>query len=398
MNLKNALITAIRSLRRNKMRSLLTSVGIIIGVSSVILMIGLGSSARIEVKERVNNFGENGISVEQRPGGKSLTYNDLVYIRKNFSEVSYITPVCYIPKKRNLIRYRNKLTHAILWGVNNDFFPIKRRTVINGRYFTNEELNSFGKVVVIGQTVQRELFGNRNPIGETMQIGGVPLKVIGVLNEAGKSFSGRDFDGIVVIPYTTANVRLLGKRFVYKEFIISTKKENMIYDAEKKLRSYFRNVHNLRSDAEDDFYIETSKEKLQMTEDIMTALSLLLAGIASISLFVGGVGIMNIMLVSVTERTREIGIRMAIGAKKRDVLIQFLIESVTLTTVGGAVGIAFGLIIYLILVIVLKWIFIFSLMSVLLSFCFSTAVGVFFGYYPAKKASNLKPIEALKFE
>jgi putative ABC transport system permease protein len=285
-----------------------------------------------------------------------------------------------------------------LWGVNNDFLKIKNRTVIHGRYFTDEDMDTFGKVAIIGLTIKEKLFANKDPIGEQILYNGTPLQIIGILNRAGVAFSGADFDNEVVIPHTTANIRIFGRRDAYKDLILSTKEESMLPSAEKKLLNYFRRVHNLREDAESDFWIKTSKEKLKMTEDITRALSFLLAGIASISLFVGGVGIMNIMLVSVTERTREIGIRMAIGAKRKDVLFQFLIEAVTLTSAGGAIGIMLGLVIYMIIVMVLKWTFIFSLTAVLLSFLFSTGVGVFFGYYPARKASNLKPIDALKFE
>ena len=398
MNIKNAIITAIRSLKRNKLRSMLTSIGIVIGVSSVILMIGLGSSARVEVKDKVANFGENGISIQAKPGGKSITYSDVMTIKTEMYEIAYLSPICYVSEKNGVLRYRNNVTRPNTWGVNNDFLKIKNRSVIRGRDFTDEDLNSFAKIVIIGLTVKEVLFGNKDPIGEQILYNGIPLQVIGVLNKAGTSFSGNDYDSIILIPYTTVNIRVFGKRNDYKEIILSTKDESMLMSAEKKLLKYFRRVHNLRDDIEDDFWLNTSKEKLKMTEDITRALSLLLAGIASISLFVGGVGIMNIMLVSVTERTREIGIRMAIGAKRRDILFQFLIEAITLTSAGGAIGIILGLIIYMILVIVLKWTFIFSLLAVLLSFLFSTGVGVFFGFYPAKKASNLKPIDALKFE
>jgi len=398
MNIKNAIITAIRSLRRNKLRSLLTSIGIVIGVSSVILMIGLGSSARFVVKDKVSNFGENGISIEAKPGGKKITFNDLETIRNEIYEIDKLTPICYMAEKNGLLRYRNSVTHAKMWGVTNEYLSIKGRTVINGRSFTDDDINSFAKVVIIGLTVKEMLFGNRNPIGEQILYNGVPLQVIGILNRGGVAFSGNDFDNEVMVPHTTANIRFFGRRDIYNEMLLSTKEENMLPDAETKLIKYLRTVHNLKEGAEDDFFIKTSKEKLKMTEDITRALSLLLAGIASISLFVGGVGIMNIMLVSVTERTREIGIRMAIGAKRKDILFQFLIEAVTLTSAGGAIGIILGLIIYLIIVLVLKWLFIFSFMSVLISFLFSTSVGVFFGYYPARKASNLKPIDALKYE
>lgn len=398
MNIKNAIITAVRSLRRNKMRSMLTSVGIIIGVSSVILMIGLGSSARVEVKDKVANYGENGIGLETRPGGKLFSTSDIIYIQNNIYEIDAITPVCYIPESRNVIRYRNNIQRAVLWGVNNDFLKIKGRSVIIGRAFSDDEISSFGKVAIIGLTLKEELFGSSDPIGQHILLNDMPLQVIGILNRAGKAFSGRDFDNKVLIPYSTANVRIFGRRNTFSEIIMSTKEERMLESAESSLVAYFRRIHNLRTDHENDFWINTSKEKLKMTEDITKALSLLLAGIASISLFVGGVGIMNIMLVSVTERTREIGIRMAIGAKRKDILFQFLIEAVTLTSAGGAIGIMFGLVGYSIIIYFLKWSFIFSFSAVLLSFLFSTSVGIFFGYYPARKASNLKPIEALKYE
>ncbi len=398
MNIKNAIITAIRSLRRNKMRSMLTSIGIVIGVSSVILMIGLGSSARVEVKERVANFGENGISVEVKPWGKRITDNDIATIRNEFYEIGLISPIVYIPEKHGFMRYRGAIMYSKMWGVSNEYLKIKGRTVISGRSFTDEDITKFSKVAIIGLTVKRVLFGDSDPIGEQILYKGVPLQVIGILNKAGIAFSGNDFDNEIIVPYSTANIRFDGKRDNYREMIMSTREENMLDDAERKLEKYLRTTHNLRGGSENDFWLRTSREKLKMTEDITRALTMLLAGIASISLFVGGVGIMNIMLVSVTERTREIGIRMAIGAKRKDVLFQFLIEAVTLTSAGGAIGIILGLVIYLIIVVALKWIFIFSLMAVLLSFLFSTAVGVFFGYYPAKKASNLKPIDALKYE
>jgi len=398
MNIQNSIITAVRSLKRNKLRSFLTCIGIIIGVSSVILMIGLGNSARIEVKDKISNYGENGISVEKKPNGKMITINDIITIKNEMYEIDKISPVCAISVKSGLIKYRDRFSYAKIIGANNDYIAIKNRSIIRGRAFTDEDIDTFSKVIIIGLTVKENLFGNIDPIGEQILINSVPMQVVGILNSAGMAFSGNDFDNEIILPHTTANVRLFGNRNVYPEVLMSTKEEYMLDEATTKLIKYFRNVRNLADGVENDFFVFTSKEKLKMTEDITKALTFLLAGIASISLFVGGVGIMNIMLVSVTERTREIGIRMAIGAKKKDILLQFLIEAVTLTSAGGAIGILLGLLIYLIIVMALKWIFIFSLISVLISFIFSTSVGIFFGFYPAKKASNLKPIEALKFE
>jgi putative ABC transport system permease protein len=363
-------------------------------------MIGLGNSARVEVKDKITNFGENGISIETKSKGKLFSLNDVITIKNEIYEIGKISPICFITGQKGgaLIKYRDLYDYTRVWGANNDYIDIKNRSVIDGRSFSDEDIDTFAKVAIIGLTVKENLFGNIDPIGEQILLNGIPMQVIGILNRAGKAFSGNDFDNEVIIPHTTANVRLFGRRNVYNEILMSTKEGNMLDDATAKLIRYFRTTHNLAEGAEDDFWINTSKEKLKVTEDITRALTFLLAGIASISLFVGGVGIMNIMLVSVTERTREIGIRMAIGAKKKDILFQFLIEAVALTSVGGAIGILLGLLIYLIIVIALKWIFIFSLISVLISFIFSTSVGIFFGFYPARKASSLKPIEALKFE
>lgn len=398
MNIRNTLITTVKSLQRNKLRSSLTSIGIIIGVSSVILMIGLGSSARVEVKDKVKNFGENGISIEVKPKGRRFTLSDLSEIKNSILEIQYISPICYKPMKDIKVRYQNHVSESPAWGVNNDYFNIQKRTVVKGRLFTNEDIISYGKVAIIGSSLEEALFGNSDSIGKQIVVNDLPLQIIGVLNDAGIAFSGNDFDLIVVMPYSTMNVRMMGKRDVFKEFLMATKEENQLESAERNLNRYLRRVHNLGTGVEPDYWLRTSKQKLKMTEDITTALTFLLAGIASISLFVGGVGIMNIMLVSVTERTREIGIRMAIGAKKKDILLQFLIESVTLTSIGGLIGIILGLIIYFAIVVSVDWIFIFSFSSILISFIFSTGVGVFFGYYPAKKASDLKPIDALKYE
>ena len=392
MNIKNSFLSSVRALNKNKMRSALTSVGIIIGVSSVIIMVGMGSSARIAVKSKITTYGSNAMSIydSKRP----FLNRDLDNLRALF-QVKYITPVLYdtyIPTK-----YLSKNMLSRVFGVNVDFFRIKEWELLYGRYFTDLEIRSFAKVVIIGETVRQELFGTQNPIGRTIIIRNVPFKVIGVLVEVGQAFSGRDFDNLMVVPYTTCGVKLFNRRG-FDEIYVATHTESMVDETVGLVEQYFRRVHSIPHGSPNDFKIKTSKEKLKIANEISNTLSILLAGIASISLFVGGVGIMNIMLVSVSERTREIGIRMAIGAKRRDILLQFLIESVTLSSVGGVVGISLGLAIYYMIIYFVKWPFLFSPFSVLISFFFAFAVGIFFGFYPARKASNLKPIEALRYE
>jgi len=392
MNLKNSFLTAVRAISKNKMRSSLTSVGIIIGVSSVIVMVGMGNSARVAVRDKITTFGTNAMSVYQSK--RPLVDRDLDNLRRLF-QVKYISPIIYDSYVPTVFQNKNMLSR--IFGVNNDFFQIKEWTLQSGRYFTELEILSIGKVVILGTAVSQELFGNANPIGQTILIRSVPFQVIGVLTEQGSSFSGRDYDNVMIIPFTTAAIRMRNQNF-YDEIYIATHAEALIPEAVETVRQYFRRVHNIPAGSPDDFKIKTSKEQLRVAEDISKTLAILLAGIALISLFVGGVGIMNIMLVSVSERTREIGIRMAIGAKKKDVLLQFLIESVTLSSVGGVVGITLGLAVYYTIIFFLKWPFIISPSSIVISFFFAFAVGIFFGYYPAKKAADLKPIEALRYE
>jgi putative ABC transport system permease protein len=394
MNLHGAFIASIRALSKNKMRSALTSIGIIIGVSSVIMMIGIGNSARVEVREKIHTYGANAMSV-YRSKQNYLLQKDVDYLKKTVSQIKYITPIVKVSAKS--VKYRNKFMYSKIVGVNNDFFRIKEWPLQYGRYFTDLEILSRDKVVVIGDSVRIELFGYINPIDKVIIVNSVPFKVVGSLVEMGQAFSGRDLDNLLVIPHKTVETKLTSRTW-FDEIYVATHSDTMVDETKDILTDYFRRVHNITPGMSDDFEIKTSKEKLKLAEYISKTLSILLAGIASISLFVGGVGIMNIMLVSVSERTREIGIRMAIGAKRKDILIQFLIESISLSAAGGFVGIVLGLIGYYIIVEIAKWPFIFSELSVIISFLFSGAVGIFFGYYPARKASNLKPIDALRYE
>lgn len=395
MNFKNLLLTALRALTKNKMRSALTSIGIIIGISSVIVMVGMGESAKIEVRGKVFTYGANALSVSTSRVGKYMNQSDLVELKKTFYQIELISP--YLKQRNQLIRYRNLKMTTDIEGVGSSYFDIKGKKCKSGRLFQDEDIDGTAKLAVVGSKVQDELFRGKNPVGEQILVGDVPLTVIGVLEYSGESFGGRDFDSIILLPYTTFNTRILNKR-VFEEIYIKAVDENSVHEVGENVRTYLRAKFNIPGGQPDNIKVYTSDDKLKMANDISNALAILLAGIASISLFVGGVGIMNIMLVSVTERTREIGIRMAIGAKKKDIMLQFLIESVSLSLVGGIIGIILGLGVYGIIVYFVKWPYIFTLSAVVISVFFATAVGIFFGYYPAKKASELKPIEALKYE
>lgn len=392
MSIRNLIITALRAIAKNKMRSSLTSVGIIIGVSSVIVMVGMGNSARIAVREKITTFGTNAMSVF-RPS-RPFDAKDVENLKRIFY-VKYISPLVYESYIPVVYQSRNMLSR--IYGVNNDYFQIKEMNLQSGRYFTDDELLSLARVVIIGTTVWTEVFGNEDPIGKTIRIKNIPFQVIGLLTEQGSAFSGRDFDNVLVMPYTTASTRI-NNRKDFDELYIASHNDSMVEETAEVVRQYFRRKHNLPPGAPDDFRIKTSKEQLKVAENISKTLTILLAGIALISLFVGGVGIMNIMLVSVSERTREIGIRMAIGAKRKDILLQFLIESVTLSSVGGIVGIVLGVVVYYTIIYFLEWPFILSIFSIIVSFLFAFSVGIFFGYYPAKKAADLKPIDALRYE
>jgi putative ABC transport system permease protein len=393
MNIKSAFITAARALNRNRTRSALTSIGIIIGVSSVIIMIGVGNSAKIAIAKKMYTAGANAITVYN--SARPLTERDMDDLKRMFQQIKYITPQIY--RSYTPVKFKNRSLMSRVYGVNNNFFHMMDYEIQYGRYFTDIELVSNDKVVVIGNTVRTEIFGHSNPVGEVMLIMNVPFKVIGSLIPIGQALSGRDFDNLLVIPYTTVQTKIIGAK-TFDQINAATYTSEQVDDTVDNIREYFRRIHSIPAGKPDDFKIETSKEKLKQADYIANILAILLAFIASISLIVGGIGIMNIMLVSVSERTREIGIRMAIGAKKKDILMQFLIESVTLSSAGGVVGITLGLVIYFLIVTIVDWPFLFSPASVVVSFLFASSVGIFFGYYPAKKASDLKPIDALRFE
>jgi putative ABC transport system permease protein len=295
------------------------------------------------------------------------------------------------------VKFKNRSLQSRVYGVNNDFLHMQDWELMYGSYFTEQQIHANEKIVILGNTVRTEIFGSLNPRGETILINNFPFRVIGSLMGAGQALSGRDFDNILIMPYTTAQTKITGSR-IFDQINLATYNADQVDDTVDAVRDHFRRMHSIPYGKPDDFKLETSKDKLKKADEITTILQYLLAFIASISLVVGGIGIMNIMLVSVSERTREIGIRMAIGAKKKDILMQFLIESITLSSAGGFMGITLGILIYFIIVFFVDWPFLFSPASVLISFGFASSIGIFFGYYPAKKASDLKPIDALRSE
>ncbi|MFW6366031.1 MAG: ABC transporter permease [Spirochaetota bacterium] len=397
MNLFINIVTAFRAIRKNKLRSVLTSVGIIIGISSVIAMFGIGSSAKLAVREQLFSYGKNAMLFEILCG-KVITEEDIAKLRSYIPEIEYITPARYDEPRHDttLHKYEGINHRSQVWFVGQDYFPIQGRTVVRGRIFTREEIKNHAKVCVIGETVALALFGQQEPVGEKITLNNGIYTVIGLLDEKGKAISGEDFDNLTIIPYTTG-YKFFDRKDYISEVYVSSREAEDLKTVKRKMMDYFIYKYSLQNKP-GCFEIVTSQDKLKMANDISNSLTILLAGVASISLVVGGIGIMNIMLVSVTERTREIGIRMAIGAKKRDILLQFLLEAIVLSCIGGAVGVILGLGLYYSVTVIVDWPFIFSYFSIVTSVFFSAAVGICFGYFPSKRAAGLNPIEALRHE
>ncbi|MDA3899125.1 MAG: ABC transporter permease [Spirochaetes bacterium] len=398
MNLRINIVTAMRALRRNKMRSMLTSIGIIIGISSVIAMIGIGSSAQIAVREKIFSYGANAVQV-RLIHGKAAAISDLEKLRQYIPQIKYLTPNEYTSERRasTTHTYKQKKMNVRINFVDVDYFDIQKRSATSGRIFTKNEIEQYAKVVVIGARVRDELFVLEDPIGKQVWINNTTYTVIGVLDEKGEAISGEHFDELSIIPYTTGLRRFLN-RTSFDNILAVPYNDKDLDLVTEMIKKYYIEKFSLIDNYDTYFRVSSSQDRMQIADDITNALSILLAGIASISLFVGGVGIMNIMLVSVTERTREIGIRMAIGAKKNDILLQFLLESIVLSSLGGIVGVFLGLMVYYIMTQIVQWPFVFSVGAIFISVFFAACVGIFFGYYPSKKAANLKPIDALRFE
>lgn len=385
--------SSLDALKRNKVRSFLTSIGIIIGVSSVIIVIGIASSAKLAVKQKVVSFGANSMYVGW--SAKPITERDYFQIKRLDPAIQYVSPSVEVPYVK--IRADLMSDQQFVMGVSPDYILMREWSIYDGRIFDQSEIDGSQSVAVIGSYIQKQYFGDYSAVGRILYLNDMPFKVIGVLEETGTSLSGKVIDKVILIPYTTGFVRFIGDRTMFG-LQISTYEGSMVEPVQKLVEEYFRDSHRLLPGQKNDFDITTSKGALKTVDDITSILTYLLAGVASISLIVGGIGIMNIMLVSVSERTREIGIRSALGAKRVHILLQFLIEAVVLSLLGGLIGIIVGIFAYFAIMSAMNWEFIFSVWAIVISFLFAVITGVFFGFYPARKASKLRPIDALRYE
>ncbi len=406
MDLLSTLRIALRALARNKMRSLLTMLGIIIGVSAVIAVVGIGQGGAQKAQEQLAAMGSNLIFVGSgnvNRGGihmgmgatKSLIYADLVAILRECPAVKNAAPGTGTGAQ---VVFGNDNWGTQITGTTPAYFDIREWHIAQGAEFTDDDVDRAADVAVVGETVRKNLFGAVNPVGQTIRIKGLPFKVVGVLEAKGTSAAmGNDQDDVIVVPYTTHMKKLTGTTWL-RYIMVSAYSKEASYVAQKQITALLRDRHRIREEQDDDFFVRNLADLAELRDQQNRVMTLLLLSIASVSLLVGGIGIMNIMLVSVTERTREIGIRMAIGATETDVQKQFLLESVMLSLLGGALGIVIGVISTQVIVTVFQWPVLISPLAIGIAVAFSMAVGIFFGFYPARKAAHLDPIEALRYE
>lgn len=408
IDFESTLKIALRSLKVNKMRSILTSLGIIIGVSAVIIMLSVGEGAKGKISKDISSIGSNLLIVTSgasKSGGlrmgsgtkPTLTTKDADAILKECPSVIDDAPIVSGTKQ---VIFSNQNWSTNISGVTPNYLSINLWEIEDGRGILEEDLQNFTKVAILGSTVVTNLFGDLNPIGKTIRISGIPFKVVGILKSKGQSGMGQDRDDTILIPLTTAQKQLFGTEFpnVVRLIFVQGKDEDSLDSAQDEISALLRERHNIGQNEEDDFTIRNFTQILETVKQATNTMTILLGAIASVSLLVGGIGIMNIMLVSVTERTKEIGIRMAIGAKAKDIRTQFLIEALILSLAGGLIGVIIGVSGAKIVQLSFGLNIIISSASILMSFGFSGLVGIAFGYYPAYKASLLNPIDALRYE
>jgi putative ABC transport system permease protein len=399
-----------RALAVNKLRSALTMLGIIIGVAAVIVMIAVGAGAQARVEEQIRSLGSNLLLIlsgTTTAGGVRMGFGSNLTISEDDAAAiaREIPETMAAPALRGTaqIIWGNQNWSSVIFGVTPEYIEVRQWELAAGRLFDASDMAGATKVCLVGQTVARQLFGGGDPLGQLIRIRRVPFTVIGVLESKGQSMMGTDQDDLILMPISTARKRVLGASNLAKQRSVGTiwVKVREGYDmkaGEDQVRALLRQRHRLQPGQDDDFSLRNLEEVAAAQEASSRVLALLLAAVASVSLVVGGIGIMNIMLVSVTERTREIGLRMAVGARTRDILGQFLVEAVTLSLIGGLVGVALGMAAAVGVAELAGWRIILAPEAVLLAVAFAFAIGVFFGYYPARKAARLNPVEALRFE
>jgi len=406
MNYSNLVKIAKNALMRNKFRAFLTMLGIIIGVASVIAMLAIGQGSKKSIQDQMSSMGSNLVFImpgSQQRGGvmmgnassKSLKLSDVEAIKIQCQDITAVSPEV---RTSGQAVFSNSNWPTSLYGGNIVYFDIKKITVQSGRLFTEQEIASLAKVCLIGKTVIKNIFPvGTDPIGQTIRFKNVPMKIIGILGEKGENSFGQDQDDLLISPYTTVQRRFLSIDYIqgiYTSAVSEAKTDAAITE----LTNTMRKQHKILKPTDDDFRVMSQSELIKTFSSISDILTTLLGAIAGISLLVGGIGIMNIMYVSVTERTREIGLRMSIGGKGIDILMQFLIESTMLSVVGGVIGIGLGYLVSALVGSMMGWPVVIMTQSVVLSFLVCAAIGIFFGWYPAKKASNLNPIDALRYE
>ena len=405
MLFKESVQIALKALLANKLRSILTMLGIIIGVGAVIAMVSVGMGVRRSVQSSIASLGSNMLIVSpgsansggvRSAAGSTVTlkYEDAEAIKNKIKNIDYVSPT--VSNSYQIVN-GNQNWNSTIQGVTPEYMAIRSLTVATGSFITQNDLNTRNRVAVIGTTVAENLFGSSNPVGQTIRIHNSPSKVIGVLESKGQSSMGQDQDDVVIVPLTTAQERLLGITYV-RSINIQVSDAAKMDQAQSEVETLLRQRHHIIGDKEDDFSVRNLTSLMETMTQTTTMITLLLGSIAGISLLVGGIGIMNIMMVSVTERTREIGIRKALGATFRNIMMQFLIESVVIGVVGGLIGIGFGCLISMAIAKFGGFNTVITAAPVLLSFFFSVGIGLFFGIYPARKAALLDPIEALRYE
>ncbi len=405
MKLANLLKIALKALNNNKLRCFLTMLGIIIGVASVITMLAIGQGSKNSITAQISEMGSNMIMIRPgniQRGGVRQNAEDMQTLKiedyeslKSVPGVAAVSPM--VNSNGQLVNGNNNDPSSV-YGVTPEYLDIRKLKVKDGSIFSEQDIKSAAKVCILGKTVVDNLFSNgEDPVGRVVRFGKIPLTVIGVLESKGTNSMGQDQDDVVIAPYTTVMKRILAVDYL-QELFASAVDESQTEETIDNITEVLRANHRLKEDADNNFEIRSQQELSQMMNSTSDMMTVLLACIAGISLLVGGIGIMNIMYVSVTERTREIGLRMSIGARGIDILSQFLIEAVIISVTGGVIGIILGIIASWLVTVIANWPVAIQLYSVVLSFAVCTVTGIFFGWYPAQKASNLDPIEAIRYE